>query len=164
MRSIMMRDHRDVFARCFFKPLPLFHHYPSTAAGEQRYKTEYALRRFQIDDATRETVKCSCCSFVGLRKGMFSAAASDLFPPSYRQTKFVYRRPVPQSLPGSSPFHYVYLFRRQARADDVEVPGPVCSSCIAPMRGGKYFFHILFMFQFALTSLEPSFYRTSRFS
>ena len=160
----MIRDHRDVFARCFFKSLPLFDDFPRTAAGEQRYKTQYALRRFQIDDATREAVKCSCCSFVGLRKGIFSAAASDLFPPSYRQTKFVYRRQVAQPIAGCSPFHYVYLFRRQARANDEEVRGPVCSSCIAPMRGGKPFFHILFMFQFALTSLEPSFYRTSRFS
>jgi hypothetical protein len=155
----MLRDHRGVFARCIFKPLPLFDDYPRTAAGEQRYKTEYALRRFQIDDATREAVKCSCCSFVGLRKGVFSTAASDLFPPLYRQTKFVYRRLV-EPPAGSSPFYYVYLFRRQARANDVEVRGSVCSSCIAPMRGGNHSFNIEFFFPFALMRfIQPSFHK-----
>ena len=137
LRAVMLREHRDVFARCIANPLPQFRDYPSNAAGIQKYKTEYALRRFQVDDATRSAAKCACCSYVGLRKGVFTASSSDIFPPSYRQTKFVYQRPVARPIVGGSAYCFVYQFRRQAKPGDVEVEGPVCSYCIAPMRGAK---------------------------
>lgn len=158
----MLRDHRDVLARCIANPLPQFQYYPSNAAGLQKYKTEYALRRFQIDDATRSAAKCACCSYVGLRKGVFTAASSDTFPPSFRQTKFVYQRPVAQPAAGGCSFYFVYQFRRQAKPGDIEVSDPVCSNCIAPMRGGKLCFthgfikNILFMQPFLLSSEKPS--------
>ena len=68
----MLADYRDVFARCLAKPLPPFEAYGATAEGTQRYQTDYALRRFQIDGATRCAVKCPCCLHVGLQNGEWS--------------------------------------------------------------------------------------------
>ena len=68
----MLADYRDVFARCLAKPLPPFEAYEATVEGTQRYQTDYALRRFQIDDATR----CALTSAFQLKPGepsMFSA-------------------------------------------------------------------------------------------
>ena len=137
MRAVMIEQHLDIFKRCCAKPLPPPGAYAQTPEGTQRYKTEYALRRFEIDDSTRAAVKCPCCHYVGLRNGVFSSATSERFPPPYRQQKFVFRRVCTGTPPvGRRNYYYIYLRKSQARPQD-ELLSDVCSKCIDPMRGGE---------------------------
>jgi len=136
-RAYMMENHRDLFARCLAKPLPPPSAYPDTPEGSQRYRTEYSLRRFEIDDATRSAAKCECCGYVGLRNGIFTEFTDDIFPYSYRKRKFVFKRYFSgQHPPGHPNWYYVYLEKRSKRETD-EILNNVCSRCIKPMSGSR---------------------------
>ena len=89
----MLADYRDVFARCLAKPLLPFEAYEAMVEGTQRYQTDYALRRFQIDYATRCAIKCPCCLYVGLRNLVFSQTSNERFPVKARRIKHVFCRP-----------------------------------------------------------------------
>ena len=133
----MLQDNREVFARCCANPLQHPEQYEQTPVGLQQYKTHYALRRFQIDDATRKAVQCPCCLYVGMRHGVFTQSTNERFPPKLHQKKFVYRRPFTGAPPPGRGSHYfVYQCKRLARQTDVLLDD-VCSQCINPMRGGN---------------------------
>ena len=88
VRMTMITDHKDMYQRLLSKLLPLAT--DARPPGPVTLQTEYSLRRFQVNDMTMGASQCEICTRTSTTQGVFMEKASDTFPRSYHQRKFVY--------------------------------------------------------------------------